>query len=98
MTSCVWKSKEGWMALLTSAQGTLEGFPPLTLTWYDGGLMPPRSEEVPEDIKMGVTYGGSLFLHIFLNQRFPENITVSGKMKPVVCIFGIKFVCAICKG
>ena len=39
-----------------------EGFPPLTLTWYDGDLMPPRSEEVPEDIKMGDTYGGALFV------------------------------------
>ena len=98
MTSCVWESKEGWMALLTSSQGTLESFPSLTLTWYDGDLMPPRSEEVPEDIKMGDTYGGALFLHIFLNQRFPEDITVSYKMKSVVCIFRIKFVSIICKG
>lgn len=39
-----------------------EGFPPLTLTWYDGGLMPPRPEEIPEDIQMGDTYGGALYV------------------------------------
>ena len=39
-----------------------EGFPPLTLTWYDGGLMPPRPEELPQDLKMGDTYGGALYV------------------------------------
>jgi hypothetical protein len=39
-----------------------EGFPPLTLRWYDGGLMPPRPEELPDDIKMGDTYGGALYV------------------------------------
>ncbi len=39
-----------------------EGFPPLTLTWYDGGLMPPRPEEIPSDLKMGDTYGGALYV------------------------------------
>ena len=39
-----------------------EGFPPLTLTWYDGGLMPPRPEELPHDLKMGDTYGGALYV------------------------------------
>jgi len=39
-----------------------EGFPPLKLTWYDGGLMPPRPEEIPEDIQMGDTYGGALYV------------------------------------
>ena len=39
-----------------------EGFPPVTLTWYDGGLMPPRPEELPQDLKMGDTYGGALYV------------------------------------
>lgn len=39
-----------------------EGFPPLTLTWYDGGLMPSRPEEIPEEIKLGDTYGGALYI------------------------------------
>ncbi|MBP7569750.1 MAG: Gfo/Idh/MocA family oxidoreductase [Acidobacteria bacterium] len=39
-----------------------EGFPPLTLTWYDGGLMPARPEELPADARMGDTYGGALYV------------------------------------
>jgi len=39
-----------------------EGFPPLTLTWYDGGLMPARPDELPPDAKMGDTYGGALYI------------------------------------
>ncbi len=39
-----------------------EGFPPLTLTWYDGGLMPPRPEELPDGLKMGDTFGGALYV------------------------------------
>jgi hypothetical protein len=39
-----------------------EGFPPLTLTWYDGGLMPPRPEEIPENIKLGDDFGGALYV------------------------------------
>jgi predicted dehydrogenase len=39
-----------------------EGFPPLTLTWYDGGLMPPRPEELPDGIRMGDTFGGALYI------------------------------------
>ncbi len=39
-----------------------QGFPPLTLTWYDGGLMPPRPEELATDAKMGDTYGGALYV------------------------------------
>jgi predicted dehydrogenase len=38
------------------------GFPPLDLTWYDGGLMPVRSEEIPENIKMGDDFGGALYV------------------------------------
>jgi predicted dehydrogenase len=39
-----------------------EGFPPVTLTWYDGGLMPPRPEELPAGLKMGDQYGGALYV------------------------------------
>ncbi len=38
------------------------GFPALTLTWYDGGLMPPRPEGLPDDRQMGDTYGGALYV------------------------------------
>jgi hypothetical protein len=39
-----------------------EGFPPLKLMWYDGGLMPPRPEELPDGEPMGDTYGGALYI------------------------------------
>jgi predicted dehydrogenase len=39
-----------------------ESFPPLTLTWYDGGLMPPRPEELAPGVKMGDQYGGALYV------------------------------------
>jgi predicted dehydrogenase len=39
-----------------------EGFPPLTLTWFDGGLMPPRPEELPASAKMGDQFGGALYI------------------------------------
>jgi predicted dehydrogenase len=39
-----------------------EGFPPLILMWYDGGLMPPRPEGIPDEIKMGDDYGGALYV------------------------------------
>ncbi len=32
------------------------------LTWYDGGLMPERPEELEEGIRMGDTYGGALYV------------------------------------
>jgi predicted dehydrogenase len=38
------------------------GFPPLKLTWYDGGLMPATPEELPPGAKMGDTYGGALYI------------------------------------
>ncbi len=39
-----------------------EGFPPLKLTWYDGGLMPPRPAELPAGQPMGDKYGGALYV------------------------------------
>jgi len=40
------------------------GMPPLTLTWYDGGLMPERPEELDSepDRKMGDQFGGVLYV------------------------------------
>ena len=37
-----------------------EGMPPLTLTWYDGGLRPPLIPELESDMKMGP--GGTLYV------------------------------------
>jgi predicted dehydrogenase len=37
-----------------------EGMPPLTLTWYDGGLRPPLIPELEVDMKMGP--GGTLYV------------------------------------
>jgi len=36
-------------------------YPPLKLTWYDGGLMPERPEELEEGRRMGSPFGGLLF-------------------------------------
>ena len=39
-----------------------DGMPPVKLTWWDGGLMPPRPEELEEGRKMGDSDGGLLFM------------------------------------
>jgi predicted dehydrogenase len=39
-----------------------ENMPPVTLTWWDGGLMPPRPEELEEGRKMGDEDGGALLV------------------------------------
>jgi len=39
-----------------------DGLPPVELTWWDGGLMPPRPEELEEGRKMGDSDGGLLFI------------------------------------
>ncbi|MDR2850046.1 MAG: Gfo/Idh/MocA family oxidoreductase [Verrucomicrobiota bacterium] len=39
-----------------------EGLPPVSLTWWDGGLQPPRPEELEEGRKMGDDDGGVLFI------------------------------------
>jgi predicted dehydrogenase len=36
--------------------------PPVHLTWWDGGLMPPRPEELEEGRRMGNEDGGALFI------------------------------------
>lgn len=35
---------------------------PLKLTWYDGGLMPARPDELEEGREMGDQYGGALYI------------------------------------
>jgi len=39
-----------------------QGMAPVTLTWWDGGLMPPRPEELEEGRTMGDADGGVLFV------------------------------------
>jgi predicted dehydrogenase len=39
-----------------------EGMPPVKLTWWDGGMMPPRPEQLEEGRRMGDSDGGVLFL------------------------------------
>ena len=39
-----------------------EGMPELKLTWWDGGMLPPRPEELEEGRQMGDSDGGCLFL------------------------------------
>lgn len=36
--------------------------PPVKLTWYDGGLLPPRPEELPDGHPMGNQNGGVIFV------------------------------------
>ncbi|MBI5385394.1 MAG: Gfo/Idh/MocA family oxidoreductase [Verrucomicrobia bacterium] len=42
--------------------GPRGNLPPLTLTWYDGGLMPPRPEELEDDDEMGQSGNGTIFV------------------------------------
>jgi hypothetical protein len=35
-----------------------KGKEPVKMTWYDGGLMPERPEEIPADVKLGDWSGG----------------------------------------
>jgi predicted dehydrogenase len=39
-----------------------EGMPEVKLTWWDGGMMPPRPEELEEGRRMGDDDGGVLFI------------------------------------
>lgn len=39
-----------------------EGMPPLKLSWYDGGLMPARPDELNDGREMGDSDGGVLFV------------------------------------
>ncbi len=39
-----------------------EGMPEVKLTWWDGGMMPPRPDELEPGRQMGDSDGGVLFL------------------------------------
>ncbi|MBN2128173.1 MAG: Gfo/Idh/MocA family oxidoreductase [Sedimentisphaerales bacterium] len=39
-----------------------EGMPEVKVTWYDGGMMPPRPEELEPGRRMGDKDGGALFI------------------------------------
>ena len=49
-------------SLVTYRFPAREGFPPLKLMWYDGGLMPPRPEELEDRRRMGNEDGGMLYV------------------------------------
>jgi predicted dehydrogenase len=49
-------------SLVTYRFPAREGFPPLVLMWYDGGLMPPRPLELADGQEMGDKYGGALYV------------------------------------
>ena len=38
------------------------GMPPVTVTWYDGGNLPPRPEGIGENVRLGDGDNGSLFI------------------------------------
>ena len=50
-----------WAEVVTYEFAAREGLGPLTLTWWDGGLMPPRPPELEPGRKMGDNDGGVLF-------------------------------------
>ena len=39
-----------------------DGLPPVEMTWWDGGLMPERPSELPDDMPFGDDNGGCLFV------------------------------------
>ena len=50
-----------WAEVVTYEFAAREGMGPLTLTWWDGGLMPPRPVELEPGRMMGDEGGGVLF-------------------------------------
>ncbi|MDQ3606767.1 MAG: Gfo/Idh/MocA family oxidoreductase, partial [Gemmatimonadota bacterium] len=49
--------------------------PPVRLTWYDGGLMPPRPEVLPDDVRLDRT-GGVIYVGekgILMHQTYGSN-------------------------
>lgn len=52
-----------------------ENMPPVRLTWYDGGLMPPRPEVLPEDVPLE-RGGGVIFVGergILMHETYGQN-------------------------
>ncbi|NNM33054.1 MAG: Gfo/Idh/MocA family oxidoreductase [Gemmatimonadetes bacterium] len=51
------------------------GRPPVAMSWYDGGLMPPRPEALPDDVELDRT-GGVLFVGeqgILMHETYGRN-------------------------
>ena len=42
--------------------GARGDLPPMSLTWYDGGIMPARPEELEDDDEMGQSGNGTIFI------------------------------------
>ena len=59
-----WKNTESYpqAEIITFHFPAREGFPPLKLVWYDGGLMPPRPEELDDGRRMGDDTGGAIYV------------------------------------
>lgn len=59
-----WKNTESWpqAQIVTFHFPAREGFPPLKLMWYDGGLMPPRPQELEDGRRMGDDCGGAIYV------------------------------------
>ncbi|HRK33850.1 MAG TPA: Gfo/Idh/MocA family oxidoreductase [Candidatus Hydrogenedentes bacterium] len=49
-------------SILTFEFPERDKLPPVKLTWFDGGKLPPRPEGIPADFRLGDKDGGSLFL------------------------------------
>jgi predicted dehydrogenase len=60
--SCTRVNREAYplASMVTYQFPARETLPPVKLTWYDGGLRPPRPEELEEDTEMGTN--GHLFI------------------------------------
>lgn len=56
------KDSYPWAEMITYEFPQRGKFPPVTLTWYDGGLLPPRPEELPAGRMLGDAGGGGLFV------------------------------------
>lgn len=57
-------NKEGYpqASIVRYIFGARGDMPPVELTWYDGGLMPPRPEELEDGRRLGDKLGGVIFI------------------------------------
>ena len=60
--SCTQVNRETYpvASMVTYEFGAREDMPPVTVTWYDGGLKPPRPEELEPGRQLGI--GGCLYI------------------------------------
>lgn len=56
------KDSYPWSEVITYEFPERGEMPPVRLTWYDGGIMPPRPEELEDGRMMGDSGGGGLFV------------------------------------